>query len=313
MTPLRRIIFMGTPDFAVPSLNALHRSGYTIPLVVTQPDRPAGRGRRLVAPPVKIAAETLGLNLFQPQRIASPAAMNRIAEAAPDGLVVVAFGQLLPQALIELAPLGAINLHASLLPSYRGPAPIQWAIINGDQQTGITTMLLDTGVDTGDMLLRKPTPISKDDTAATLHDRLALMGSALLTETLREWAANRIEPMPQPHDQASYAPLLKKDDGRIDWHKTATTLDRFIRGVSPWPGAFTFCNDRRLKIFRAHPVPYDTVCSPGTIVESQMGRLIVATGKDALSILELQGESGKRLNITDFLCGTNLCPGMVLG
>jgi methionyl-tRNA formyltransferase len=306
------IIFMGTPDFAVPALQALIHNGYHVPLVVTQPDRPKGRGRKLVAPPVKITALELGLEVLQPSTLKDEDFRSQIRQLRPDFFVVLAFGHILSENILQLPRLGTINIHASLLPKYRGPAPIQWAIINGESQTGITTMLMDKGVDTGDILLSQKEPILPEDTAATLHNRLAACGADLLVKTLRGFASESIKPIPQDHHKATYAPLLKKQDGHIRWQKSADELDAFIRGMTPWPGAFTFHKKNRLRILKAAPIPENLTEPAGTILETFPDELCVATGKGVLSISEIQGPSGKRLGVADFLRGYKLPPGTVL-
>lgn len=306
------IIFMGTPDFAVPALKALNKSGHDVALVVTQPDRPKGRGRKVVPPPVKEVAIRLGYDVLQPASIKTDEFADRMERFKPDLFVVVAFGHILPETLLALPRIGAINIHASLLPKYRGPAPIQWAIINGERETGVTTMFMDKGLDTGDILLSAKTEITPDDTSATLHDRLAVLGADLLVRTLNGFETKDIKPVPQDHTKATYAPLLKKKDGHIDWEKPAKTLETFIRGMTPWPGAFTFHGNKRLKIFKADPVLMDVAEAPGTVIQSFPDELRVATGKGALSIKEIQGASGKRLIIKDFLRGYKLPPGTVL-
>ena len=306
------IIFMGTPHFAVPSLNALANSGHEIALVVTQPDRPKGRGRRVYPPPIKTAALERNLKTSQPASLKDPQAVKYLASFKPDFLVVVAFGKILTKDILALPQIGTINVHASLLPKLRGPAPINWAIINAESQTGITTMLMNEGLDTGDILLTAIEPITPRDTAATLHDRLARIGSDLLVKTLDAFAADRIHPVAQEDTQASYAPLLNKQDGRIDWHKPAQTIEPFIRGMTPWPGAFTFHETNRLKIFSAKPVAKKFEDSPGTVLQGFPDELVIATGKDALTILEIQGPSGKHLLIEDFLRGYRLPPGTIL-
>jgi methionyl-tRNA formyltransferase len=306
------IIFMGTPDFAVPSLHLLAREGYDIALVVTQPDRPKGRGRKRVAPPVKRKALELNLEVLQPSTLNSKKFTDQIKHIQPDFLVVIAFGHILSEKILQLPKFGAINIHASLLPEYRGPAPIQWAIINGDSQTGITTMFMDKGMDTGNVLLTKKEPILPEDTAATLHDRLANTGADLLIKTLKDYAAHKLIPIAQDHSKATYAPLLKKQDGHINWQKSAEELEPFIRGMTPWPGAFTFHNETRLKILKAAPIPERVAEAAGTILKAFPDELRVATGKGALSILEIQGPSGKRLGVADFLRGYKLPPGTIL-
>jgi len=303
---------MGTPDFAVPTLQALIENAYQVPLVVTQPDRPKGRGRKLVAPPVKIKALELNLEVLQPVKLKDKKFRDRIRQIEPDFLIVLAFGHILPEEILRLPKRGTINVHASLLPKYRGPAPVQWSIINGESETGITTMLMDSGVDTGDILLARREPIFAEDTAATLQHRLALIGAELLIKTLQGCVDENIKPLPQDHSKASYAPLLKKQDGHICWHTPADKLAAFIRGMTPWPGAFTFHNKNRLKILRAIPLPQDITDPAGTILKAFPDELCVATAKGALSILEIQGPAGKRLPIADFLRGYPLPAGTLL-
>jgi methionyl-tRNA formyltransferase len=306
------IIFMGTPDFAVPSLNLLSQEGYDVALVVTQPDRPKGRGRQLVAPPVKVKALQLNLAVSQPSTLKGDKFTDQIKSIQPDFFVVIAFGHILSEKILQLPKFGAINIHASLLPKYRGPAPIQWAIINGDSQTGVTTMLMDKGMDTGNILLTKKEPILPEDTAATLHDRLANIGADLLIKTLKDYAAHTLKSIPQDHSKATCAPLLKKQDGHINWQRPADELEPFIRGVTPWPGAFTFHNEIRLKIFKAAPMSGIVSEAAGTILKTFPDELRVATGKGILSIIEIQGPSGKRLGVADFLRGYKLPPGTML-
>ncbi|MBW2478557.1 MAG: methionyl-tRNA formyltransferase [Deltaproteobacteria bacterium] len=303
---------MGTPDFAVPALQALIQNGYHVPLVVTQPDRPKGRGRKLVAPPVKLKALELDLEVLQPSTLKDENFRSQSRQLRPDFFVVLAFGHILSENILQLPRLGTINIHASLLPKYRGPAPIQWAIMNGESETGITTMLMDKGVDTGDILLSQKEPIFPEDTAATLHERLAAGGADLLVKTLQGFASETIKPIPQDHQKATYAPLLKKQDGHIRWQKSADELDAFIRGMTPWPGAFTFHQKNRLRILKAAPIQEDTTEPAGTILETFPDELCVATGKGVLSISEIQGPSGKRLGAADFLRGYRLPPGTVL-
>ena len=303
------IVYMGTPDFAVPALLAIHKAGHNISLVVTQPDRPSGRGRKLKATPVKASALNLGLKVVQPASVKETDFIHQIKSLMPEFLVVTAFGQILSPKLLAIPKYGAINIHASLLPKYRGPAPIQWAIINGENETGITTMQMNEGLDTGDILLMEKTAIDRTDTAETLHDRLAEMGARLIIKTLDQWGKDTLPPLAQDHSQATYAPLLKKKDGRMDWGKPANRLDRFIRGMTPWPGAFTFYDDNRVKIFSSLPIEQHADAPPGTVIKGFEDELRVATGDGVLLIQELQGASGKRMNIRDFLRGNPIPPG----
>ena len=307
-----KIIFMGTPEFAVPVLKALHKSNRNLALVVTRPDRPKGRGRKVIPPPVKEVAINLGCEVDQPASIRTAEFANRMAKYKPDIIVVVAFGHVIPKNILAIPKIATINIHASLLPKYRGPAPIQWAIINGELETGVTTMLMDEGLDTGDILLSSKIKIFSDDTSGTLHDRLADLSANLLIQTIESFETGDITPISQDHTQATYAPLLKKNDGRINWEMPAQTLEAFIRGMTPWPGAFTFHGNKRLKIFKAMPIITDTVETPGTVIKRFPGELCIATGKGVLSVINIQGESGKRLLIKDFLLGYKIPPGTIL-
>jgi methionyl-tRNA formyltransferase len=303
------IIFMGTPQFAVPALKALHKNDQDIALVVTQPDRPKGRGRKLTPSPVKETAMNLGYSVIQPSSVRTAEFSNYIEKQTPDFIVVVAFGHIIPKSILTIPNIATINIHASLLPKYRGPAPIQWAIINEEKETGVTTMLMDEGMDTGDILLSSELEIAPYDTSDTLHDRLADLGADLLIQTLNVFETGDINPISQDHTQATYAPMLKKNDGRMNWKLSAESLEAFIRGMSPWPGAFTFHDKKRLKIFKAKTLVKDTETSPGTVIKGFPDELWISTGKGVLSIMEIQGESGKRLLIKDFLRGYKLPPG----
>jgi methionyl-tRNA formyltransferase len=300
---------MGTPDFAVPTFHALHRSPYDLKLVVTQPDRPRGRGRRLAPPPVKEAAASLDYEVRQPINGREPEFMGLLKSIKPDFLVVVAFGQILPEAILKIPRRGAINVHASLLPRYRGPAPIQWAIMRGENRTGVTTMLMDVGVDTGDVLLSAATTIGSEDTSASLHDRLAAMGAELLVETISGVWTGDVLPRAQNHGEATYAPMLKKEDGRIQWEQSARSIDARIRAMTPWPGAHCFFDKKRYKIHRARPIDGISISPPGTVVPGFPDELRIATGDGVLTILEIQGQSGKRLSVDRFLRGNPIAPG----
>lgn len=317
MSHLPDIIFMGTPDFAVPALRALVQAGYPVRLVLTQPDRPKGRGRRPAPPPVKIAALQADLEVIQPPTVRSAEVIERLHEIAPAFMVVTAYGQILPETVLAIPHLGAINIHGSLLPKYRGPAPVQWAMLRGESRTGVCTMLMDRGIDTGDIFLSSETDINASDTADSLLERLALMGAGLLLETLQGVAAGTLRPVAQNHAMATYAPLLRKQDGRIDWSRSASELDRFIRAMHPWPGAYCFLENKRLKIIRAVPLTTDHTVSPavspavapGTVISGFADELRIAAGSGALSIMEIQSAAGKRLAIGDFLRGHPLAPG----
>lgn len=302
---------MGSPGFAVPSLTALAQSRHEVVSVITQPDRPRGRGCKLCCTEVKSCALDLDIDTFQPQSVKADQSLTHIRNLDVDVIVVVAYGQILTPALLETPRLGAINVHASLLPKYRGAAPIQWAIINREEETGVTTMLMDKGCDTGDILLTTRTAIEADDTAQSLHDRLSEMGAELLVQTLDELALGRLEPRPQDHARATYAPLLNKQDGKINWKKPAQDIEAFIRGMTPWPGAFTLFGDKRIKIFKADALDKTAPEPPGTVLEGFADELRVATGQGILSILELQVASAKRLSIKEYLRGCQMRPGTI--
>jgi methionyl-tRNA formyltransferase len=303
---LPRLVFMGTPEFAVPSLKGLLAAGAAISLVVTQPDRPKGRGRKTVAPPVKLLAEAEGIPVYQPQKVKSGEAIERIAALAPACIVVVAYGQLLPAAILALPQLGAVNVHASLLPKYRGPAPIHWALIRGEEKTGVTTMLMDTGMDTGDILLQREVVIEPKDTAGTLQDLLALEGAKLLVETLYLLKKGTVQPRGQDDSQASLAPMLVKEDGEIDWNDEASKICCRIRGLDPWPGGFTLWKGKRLKLFGCQALSIVTQAKPGTVIAVHEGGLQVASGKGAILIKTLQLEGRRSLPVADFLRGYSL-------
>ena len=304
---------MGTPQFSVPGLTALHENDYDVAMVVTAQDRPKGRGRKMAPSAVKQKALELGYPVSQPASIKTAEFVAKVEDLKPDVMVVIAFGRILPESLLTLPRFGTINIHASLLPKYRGAAPIQWAIINGEKETGVCSMQMEKGLDTGNVLLCAKETIHPDDTAATLHDRLAVKSAAILIDTLKAFADNRIQPMPQDHSLATYAPMLTKDDGLINWNQSAESLINFIRGVTPWPGAYTFIGDQRLKIFKSHPHAVEINEAPGTVLEGFADELRVATAHGALCVDEIQGESGKRMVIKDFLRGHKIPPGSILG
>lgn len=308
-----RIVFMGTPDFAIAPLHALHGAGHTILCVYTQPDKPKGRGKKIQAPAVKEAALSLGIPVFQPSSMKEDAVFEALSNLEPDLFVVVAFGHILKQRILDIPRLGPVNIHASLLPKYRGAAPIQWAIANGEKESGVTTMLMDAGMDTGDILLQRAIPIEKDDTAESLHDKLSVLGAGLIVETVAGLEAGEITPIPQDASKATNAPILKKSDGKIDWKKSVFEIDAHIRGMTPWPGAFTSFGDISLKIFGAVPMEEnENTAPPGTVLPAPMGTLLVSTGKGNLMITSLQGSSGKRLETADYLRGKPIPYGTIL-
>lgn len=308
-----RIVFMGTPEFAVPSLEALLASEDQVVGIVTQPDRPKGRGHELASPPVKLVAQRAGIPFLQPLKIRTPDFLEALAAWKPDLIAVTAYGRILHAPILNLPPKGCVNVHGSLLPKYRGAAPVQWAVINGETETGITTMLMDEGMDTGSMLLQERIPILPDDTAGTVAPRLAELGGRLLVETIRQLKAGAITPRVQDHTQATMAPLLKKEDGLLDWGMSAQSIVNRVRGMSPWPGAYTFYGQERWNIWKAAAVQEPAHGQPGTILMGAKQSLKVATGKGVLELLEIQTANSKRMSVGQFLAGHRISPGEMLG
>lgn len=306
-----RIIFMGTPDFACPTLQKLIDLNENLLAVVTQPDRPKGRGQKLMPPPVKELAVKHGIPVHQPLKVRNPDFVELVRELKPDAIVVVAFGQILPKALLDIPPHGCINVHASLLPRYRGAAPLNWCIINGETETGATTMLMDPGLDTGPMLLQQKTPIDENEDILSLHDRMAALGAELLAETLDRLKAGDITPLPQSDDNTCYASMLKKEDGLIDWQKDARAIHDQVRGMSVWPGAYTYLGEQMLKIFSTSTGSGSG--APGTVLKASKGQLEVACRSGSLLIRELQLSGKKRLDTGSFLAGFPIAEGTLLG
>lgn len=305
------IIFMGTPEFAVPTLQKLIDGGHIVQAVVTQPDRAKGRGQHVIAPPVKTLAEQHGIPILQPRRVREEAIVQQIRDINPDAIVVVAYGQILPESLLRIPPLGCINVHASLLPKYRGAAPMNWAIVRGETETGVTTMFMDKGMDTGDMLLTRKIPIAPRETTATLHDKLAALGAELLIETLRQAEAGTLVRIPQDHAAATYAPLMTKEDGLIDWNESAQAIDCKVRGFFPWPGAYTTIHGKCVKVLQVEvetDAPRDLPeQQPGAVAQIDHGRgPLVATGAGYLRIAEIQPENKKPMRCSDFCRGYRL-------
>jgi len=309
-----RLVFMGTPDFASSSLEALLRSDDSIVGVVTQPDRPKGRGQILTPSPVKLLAQRAQIPLLQPLKLKDPEFLHALAGWSPDLIAVAAFGRILPPAILSLPPRGCINVHGSLLPKYRGAGPIQWAIVNGETETGITTMLMDEGMDTGAMLLQEALPITPDDTAGTLSPRLAALGGRLLVETIARLKAGTLVPRPQDSSRATLAPLLKKEDGAIDWALPATALANRVRGLSPWPGAhIRLAGGDRWTIWRALALPGPVTEPPGVIVAITNEAIHVATGDGILAVMELQPANSRRMAVSQYLAGHPVAVGVQLG
>ena len=313
-----KIVFFGTPDFAVLPLQALLDSGHDVIAVVTQPDRQSGRGRRMKSCPVKVEAQKAGLRTLQPHKVRGSGFIDELKSLRPGVVVVVAYGQILPSEIIHLPEYGCVNIHASLLPKYRGAAPINRAIINGEEKTGITTMLMDEGMDTGPVLLQEETDITPEDTAGSLSRRLSKIGADIILPTLQGLEDGSLKPEPQA-GEASYAPLLKKSDGLIQWSKSAEELSDFVRGMNPWPGAYGFLEGERFKILKAVPVyppekniygEVDGNNEAGVIVRAAKNELVISTGKGGLSLLEIQPAGKPVMPVKAFLQGRRLREGM---
>ena len=312
-----RIVFMGTPDFSVPALKALVEVGHQVIAVVTQPDKPKGRGKEVQMTPVKIQAMEYGIPVYQPAKVREASFVEVLKGMEADVYVVIAFGQLLPKAVLELPKYGCINIHASLLPKYRGAAPIQWCVIDGERETGITTMMMDVGLDTGDMLEKTVIPIEEKETGGSLHDKLSLAGGALILSTLKKLEEGTLVRTPQTDEGTCYAKMLTKSLGDIDWNQSAVSIERLIRGLNPWPSAYTLWNGKTIKIWSADVttsreaaaflsesgVPSETGITPGTVVCSDKHSLVVCTGDGLLSVRELQMEGKKRMDTPAFLRG----------
>jgi methionyl-tRNA formyltransferase len=314
MTSPLHLVYCGTPRFAVPPLEALIDAGFRISLVVTQPDKPRGRGLALAISPVKQRALDSGLPVAQPEKIKHNEDFRaQLAAIRPDAIIVVGYGRILPQWMIDLPPLGNINVHASLLPKYRGAAPIQWAIAHGETLTGVTTMRIDAGLDTGDILQQREVTIAPADTAETLAPRLAAAGAKLLVETLRDLAAGNIRPQPQDHTRATLAPILTKEDGRMDFQRTALDLQNRWRGFQPWPGAYTTFRGKQLQVCAARVSDQAATAEPGVMSTAAEGLLVACSQLTALELLEIQPEGKKRMAARDFINGYRPQPGEKLG
>lgn len=318
-----KIVFMGTPDFAVGALEALIEAGHEITAVVTQPDKPKGRSGALQFPPVKECAVKHNIPVFQPVRIKTPENVAQLREYPADVFVVVAFGQILSQEILDMPKYGCLNIHASLLPKYRGASPIQHVIIDGEQETGVTIQQMDAGIDTGDMLYKKVLPIEQEDTFETLHDKLVPLGGQCIVETLKLLEAGQLVPKAQDDSMSCYAPLIRKEMGCLDFTKTTAQLDRLIRGMNPWPSAYTSYHGKQLKVWKAQPVQDLSEVAltqeewskawPGEVLTVDKNAFLVKTADGALRILELQLEGKKRMSTHDFLLGVKVAVGEQLG
>lgn len=307
-----KVIFMGTPDFSVGTLEALIEAGHEVVLAVTQPDKPKGRGKEMQYTPVKECAIRHNIPVYQPIKIREEACIKELETYNADIMVVVAFGQILPKKILEMTPYGCVNVHASLLPKYRGAAPIQWSIIDGETVTGVTTMQMDEGLDTGDMLLKTEIPITEEETGGSLHDKLAEAGAKLCVETLKGLEEGTIVPVPQGETTTDYAKMLTKQLGSIDWSKSAVQIERLIRGLTPWPSAYTEWNGKVMKIWLAKSLEEKYQVTPGTIVKVEKDAFCVQTGDGVLKVLELQIPGKKRMDAGAFLRGYQVKEGEIL-
>jgi len=310
--PPLRIIFMGTPDFGLPSLQALVDGPDDVLAVVTQPDRRKGRGKKLTPPPVKLLAEALDIPVLQPTKIRTEEFRNGLLSYQPDLIVVTAYGRILPPSLLDLTPMGCINVHGSLLPLHRGAAPIQWSVIKGDKEVGVTIMRMDEGMDTGDVLLQASITSAPEETAGTLFDKMAQLGSKTLLRAIKGLKDGTIAAAQQDHDQATEAPMLKKSDGLIDWSKNGEDLECLIRGLDPWPSAFCIYKGKRLRLFRPEVVYKESDAQPGILLQADKRGMLVACGENSLLIKEVQPEGKKRMTVEAFLCGCSLERGALL-
>ena len=311
-----KIIFMGTPDFAVAALDALCAAGQNVILAVTQPDRQKGRGRKVIQKPVSVCAQKWGVPVFQPARIREPEAVEKIRSLQPDLIVVAAFGQILPQELLDIPRLGCVNIHASLLPGLRGAAPIQWAVINGDAESGVTLMQMNAGLDTGDILFQEKVAIGPQETGESLYEKLAELGGQMIVRYLPAIESGDINPVPQDDERSSYAPMLRKEMGEIDWAMPAAQIERRLRGMLPWPGAYTKLDGHVLKVWKAEVAEPEQDAGPvlpGTVLYTDKSRICVRTGDGVLALLEVQAEGKKRMGTDAFLRGTKIPAGTLLG
>lgn len=310
-----RIVFMGTPDFAVPSLEMLVKEGYEVVAAVTQPDKPKGRGNKMAAPPVKEIALKHQIKVLQPEKIKTPEFIDQIKALKPDLLITAAYGKILTKELLEVPVYGCINVHGSLLPAYRGAAPINWAVIKGEKKTGITTMYTDVGIDTGDMLLKKELEIGPDMTVGELHDKMSVLGAEVLQETLTALKNGTLQRIPQEDSESSYAPMMNKELGHIDWNKSALEIHNLVRGTDPWPGAYTFLLGNRMRVWKTSLVPEksNAEINNGKILKVDDEGILVKCPDGNLMIKEVQFDSSKRMSVCDYIRGHEINAGETLG
>lgn len=309
-----KVIFMGTPEFSVGTLEALIEAGHEVALAVTQPDKPKGRGGKMQYTPVKEAALKHGIPVFQPKKVREPECVEELKQYNADIIVVIAFGQILPKEILEMTPFGCVNVHASLLPKYRGAAPIQWAVIDGEEVSGVTTMQMDEGLDTGDMLLKTEIRLDEKETGGSLHDKLAAAGAELCVRTLKGLEEKTIVPEPQGESPTAYARMLDKKLGNIDWSRDAESIERLVRGLNPWPSAYTNWDGKVMKIWeaRAEKRAAEAGGVPGTVISVEKDGFCVETGDGVLKVLALQIPGKKRMEADAFLRGYEIAPGTVL-
>ena len=298
-----RIVFMGTPDFSVPALEALVEGGHEVVAAITQPDKPKGRGKAVLMTPVKEKAMELGIPVYQPVKVREPEFVEKLRQMEPDAIVVVAFGQILPKSILEIPRYGCVNIHASLLPKYRGAAPIQWAVIDGERESGVTTMFMNEGLDTGAMLEKEAVTLDPKETGGSLHDKLSAIGGRLILSTLKGLEDGTLKGTPQTDEGTCYAKMLKKSLGDIDWTMDAAAIERLIRGLNPWPSAYTCLHGKTLKIWDGDVLEREYGVEPGTVAEVAKDRLVVQTGQGSLAIRSLQLEGKRRMDAGDFLRG----------
>ena len=308
-----KIVFMGTPDFAVGALESLVEAGHDVVAVVTQPDKPKGRGKEMQQTPVKACAVKHNIEVFQPVKIKTPEAVEVLKGYGADLFVVAAFGQILSKEILDMPKYGCVNIHASLLPKYRGAAPIQWAILDGEKETGVTIMQMNEGLDTGDMLTKVVVPIEDTDTGESLFDKLAEAGAKLLIKTIPQIEAGTLKPEPQDDSLSTYAKMIKKEMGLIDWKKEAIVLERLVRGMNSWPSAYTHFQGKTLKVWETEVETCETEAVPGSVVEVTKNSIKVQTGKDLLVLKQIQLEGKKRMDVAAFLLGYKVEAGMILG
>lgn len=307
-----RIVFAGTPEFSLPTLESLYNSGHEISLVITQRDRPKGRGKKLQYTPVKEKALQLGLEIYQPDNINSDESIEKLKMINPDFLIVVAFGQILKKKVLDIPKIDALNVHASLLPKYRGAAPINWAILNGEEETGVTIMKIDEGLDTGDIISSVSTPIDDADDAITVHDRLSRLGGELIVSTLVDIVNNRAKYTPQKNEISTYAPMLYKDNGRIDWNKPSKDIFNQVRGLKPWPSAFTYYEDKQIKIHKIKLTDENSNGEPGKIVDVSNSSVFINSADKIIVVEELQFPNKRPMKVSEYLAGNSIVKGTIL-